>query len=144
MIKFRIGTHQHLVSEMWIYTPHVNSNPFNYKDTTLPVAVNIEIFDLDQECFSHLQSWYVLSQTPPHRIHDEHGIIRGNLSVYLEFLMGTCCSYARTLRKLFQALGGDTNHNEECQKLKSVLISSFICISLQILCHMHSLIINVS
>jgi hypothetical protein len=25
---------------------------------------------------------------------------------------------------------GDTKHNEECQELKSVLISSFICISL--------------
>jgi hypothetical protein len=37
---------------MWIYTPHVNSNPFNYKDTAPPVAVNIEIFDVGQECFS--------------------------------------------------------------------------------------------
>jgi hypothetical protein len=35
MIKFRIDTYQHLVGEMWIYTPHVNSNLFNYKDMTL-------------------------------------------------------------------------------------------------------------
>jgi hypothetical protein len=61
---------------MWIYTPNVNSNPFNCKDTTPNIAVNIEIFDVSQECFSHVQSWYVLPQTPPHRIHDEHGIIR--------------------------------------------------------------------
>jgi hypothetical protein len=48
-----------------------------------PVAINIDIFDVHQESFSHLQSWYVLPQTPLHRIHDEHGIIRGILSVYL-------------------------------------------------------------
>jgi hypothetical protein len=72
---------------MWIYTPNVNSNPFNCKDTTPNIAVNIEIFDVSQECFSHVQSWYVLPQTPPHRIHDEHGIIRGILSIYLELLM---------------------------------------------------------
>jgi hypothetical protein len=33
MTKFRIDTYQHLVGEMLIYTPHVNYNPFNYKDT---------------------------------------------------------------------------------------------------------------
>jgi hypothetical protein len=82
---------------MWIYTPHVNSNPFNYTDMTSPDAVNIEIFDLGQECFSHLQSWYVLPLTPPQHIHDEQEIKRGNLSIYLEFLMGTYCPYTRTL-----------------------------------------------
>jgi hypothetical protein len=40
MTKFKIDTYQHL-----------NSNPFNYKDTTPIVAVNIEIFDINQECF---------------------------------------------------------------------------------------------
>jgi hypothetical protein len=64
---------------------------------TPPIVFNIEIFDLDQKYFSHLQSWYVLSLTPPQHIHDEKGINRGNLSVYLEFLMGTYCLYARTL-----------------------------------------------
>jgi hypothetical protein len=97
MTKFRIDTYQHLVGEIWIYTPHVNFNSFNCKDMTPPIAVNIEIFDIGQEYFFHLQSWYVLPQTPPHRIHDEHGIIRDILSVYLEFLIRTYCSYARTL-----------------------------------------------
>jgi hypothetical protein len=54
MTKFRIDTYQHLVGEMWIYTPHINSNPFNCKDTTPPVVVNIEILDIGQEWFSHL------------------------------------------------------------------------------------------
>jgi hypothetical protein len=47
MTKFRIDTYQHLVGEIWIYTPLVNSNPFNYKDMTPPVAVNIDIFDVN-------------------------------------------------------------------------------------------------
>jgi hypothetical protein len=97
MTKFRIDTYQHLVGEMLIYTPHVNYNPFNYKDTAPLVAVNKKIFDVGQECFPHLRSWYVLPQTSSHRIHDEHRIIRGILSVYLEFLMGTYCPYVRTL-----------------------------------------------
>jgi hypothetical protein len=36
---------------MWIYTLHVNSNPFICKDMTPPIAVNIDIFDVGQECF---------------------------------------------------------------------------------------------
>jgi hypothetical protein len=45
MAKFRIGTYQHLVGEMWIYTPHVNANLINYKDTGPPLQL-IEIFDV--------------------------------------------------------------------------------------------------
>jgi hypothetical protein len=92
--------------------------------------------------FSHMQSWYVLPKRPPHRIHDEHGIIRGILFVYLKFLKRIYCSYVRTLWELFQTLGRDTNHNEKCQELKLVLISSFTCIPLQIISHMHSLMIK--
>jgi hypothetical protein len=40
---------QHLVGEIWIYTPQVNSNTFNCKDMAPPVVVNIEIFDIGQE-----------------------------------------------------------------------------------------------
>jgi hypothetical protein len=82
---------------MWIYTPYVNSIPFNCTNTTSLVVVNIEIFDLDQECFSHLQNFYVLPLTTPQRMHDEQEINRGNLSIYLKFLMGTYWSYAKTL-----------------------------------------------
>jgi hypothetical protein len=53
MTKFGIDTYQHLVGEMWIYTPHVNSNPFNYKDMTPTpgAAINIEILNVIQEYF---------------------------------------------------------------------------------------------
>jgi hypothetical protein len=46
MTMFKIDTYQYLVGEMWIYTPHIYSNPFNCKDMTPPVAVNIWIFDV--------------------------------------------------------------------------------------------------
>jgi hypothetical protein len=59
MTKFRIDTYQHLVGEMWIYTPHVNSNPFNCKDTTPPIAVNIEIFDVYMMSMRSLKVFYL-------------------------------------------------------------------------------------
>jgi hypothetical protein len=102
MTKFRIDAYQHLVGYMWIYTPHYYSNLFNCS-IWLPVVVNILIFDLSQECFSLLQSWRVLHR-PTHHITAyilSIGSLEVSSSVYLKFLMGTYCSYVRTLWEPF-------------------------------------------
>jgi hypothetical protein len=107
-------THTNILLVRCGFTHHMLTPIHSTAKIWLPLLQLIGIFDVGQECFSHLQSWYVLPQTPPHRIHDEHGIIRGILSVYLKFFMWTFCSDARTVWELFQTLEGDTNHNEEC------------------------------
>jgi hypothetical protein len=127
MTKFIIDAYQHHVSYMWIYTAHYYSNSFNCSIWLPHHNLHTDIWP-QSRVFSLLQSWHVLHR-PTHHVTVYIMSIRSlevYSFIYFEFLMGTYCSYVRTLWEPFQALEGDPYHNVECQESKWVLISIFI------------------